>query len=189
MFSMNKTLRETIIMLLIAAVIFVGLRFTIQTYIVYGPSMEPNFTEDQWLIVNKLAYKFSEPHRGDVIILRSPYNDGKRFIKRVIGLPGESVEIKDGKVYVYETDGTILALDEPHIKYTATNNYAKHVVPDGQYFVMGDNRNNSDDSRSGWTVPPKNIIGKPWLSIWPFSKWGLAANFVISEQTVHAAVK
>jgi signal peptidase I len=180
---LSRAVRETIIMILIAIVVFVGLRLTIQTYIVYGPSMQPNFTENQWLIVNKLAYKFGTPQRGDIVIFRPPLNEEIPFIKRVIGLPGESVEVKDGVVYVYQTDGTKLTLNEPYITYVATRNFAKHIIPEGEYFVMGDNRNNSDDSRSGWTVPLANIIGKPWLSVWPPAEWSLPANYSFANQS------
>jgi signal peptidase I len=174
---MNRTLRETIILILIAVVVFLGLRFTIQTYIVFGPSMQPNFEENQRIIVNKLAYKFGEPHRGDVIVFDPPFTSASDYIKRVIGLPGESIEIKDGKTYVYTLDGSVLILDEPYIAESSMHTYTKHTILENEYFVMGDNRNNSNDSRTGWLVPEENIVGKAWLIIWPPDTWGLARNY------------
>jgi len=188
-FSMSKTIRETIILILIGVVFYIGLRFSIQKYIVYMPSMQPNFVEHQQLMVNKLIYKFTEPQRGDVIIFRPPLNEQTSFIKRIIGLPGESIEVKNHQVYVYKTDGTILILNEPYIIESIAHDYTKHNVPDNQYFVMGDNRNNSNDSRSGWTVPRENIIGKAWLSIWPPDRWGLALNYAFPNQTAQASSK
>ena len=184
---MNSTLRETIILFLIALVTFVGLRLTIQSYIVYGPSMQPNFEENQRIIVNKVVYGLHEPQRGDVIVFKPPFNETKNYIKRVIGLPGESVEVVDGMTHIYKTDGTILILDEPYEAEPSTRNYTKHTIPDNQYFVMGDNRNNSNDSRSGWMVPRDNIVGKAWLIIWPPATWGLALNYPFPESTAQAS--
>jgi signal peptidase I len=174
-------------MIAIAVVVFVGLRVTIQTYVVYGSSMQPNFEEHQRLLVSKLVYNFHEPERGDVIIFRPPYEGHDSFIKRVIGLPGERVEMKQGKVYIHQADGTILELDEPYIKEPAIREYFSDVIPEGEYFVLGDNRNNTDDSRNGWTVPAEDIIGKAWISIWPPDMWGMAANHPFPEQVASAA--
>ncbi len=174
----NKSFYETLIIILIAVALFVGLRLTIQTYIVYGPSMEPNYWEKEWIIVNKLAYKFSAPKTGDIIVFQPPVSSTKPFIKRVIGLPGESVEIKNGTVYIHKTDGSIITLQEPYIKEPFSTNYRSPVIPENEYFVMGDNRNNSSDSRSGWLISRNEIIGKAWISIWPPQLWGVAANYV-----------
>ena len=99
---LKRFLREFLIMLLIGVVVFIGLRTTVQTVIIHLPSMEPNFWEGQRLIVNKIVYKFHEPERGDVIIFKPPYSNDTSYIKRVIGLPGERVEIKEGIVYVHQ---------------------------------------------------------------------------------------
>ncbi|MDD5190897.1 MAG: signal peptidase I [Dehalococcoidales bacterium] len=177
--KINREIRETIIMIAIAAVVFIGMRFSIQTYVVNGPSMEPNYTANEWVIVNKLEYRFSEPARGDIAIVWSPIETGKRYIKRVIGLPGEWVEVRNGRVYVYTSTGETLTLEEPYIKYIALQDFPKTQVPADHFFVMGDNRNNSRDSREGWTIARKNMIGKAWLDIWPVSRWGLAPNYVL----------
>jgi len=175
-------------MIAIAVLVFVGLRITIQTYVVYGPSMQPNFYTNQRLLVNKLVYNFHEPERGDVIILWPPYDVDAPFIKRVIGLPGERIEMEQGKVYIHQADGSILELDESdYIENPAIRQYFSDVIPEGEYFVLGDNRNNTDDSRNGWTIPVEDIIGKAWLSIWPPDMWGMAANHPFPEQVDNAA--
>ena len=173
----NQTIRETIILILIAVVVYLGLRFTIQTYIVFGPSMQPNFEQNERIIVNKLAYKFGDPQRGDVIIFDPPFTSASDYIKRVIGLPGEAVEIKNGTTYIYKADGTVLTLNEPYEAEASRSSYTRQTIPADSYFVMGDNRNNSNDSRTGWFVPRENIVGKAWLIIWPPSTWGMAYNY------------
>ncbi|MFC2035672.1 signal peptidase I [Chloroflexota bacterium] len=178
---MRTFLRETLITVLIAAVIFFGLQTTIQSFVIYHPSMEPNFVEKQRLLVNKVVYNFHDPERGDVIILRNPSNPNEDYIKRIIGLPGESVEIKEGTVYIHKNDDTEFPLDEPYIAEPPGQAFNGDIIPENEYFVLGDNRNNSVDSRSGWTVLRQNIIGKAWLLIWPPDSWGLAANFHFQE--------
>ena len=180
---MRTFLRDTLVIVLIAAVIFFGLQVTIQSFVIYYPSMEPNFVEKQRILVNKVVYNFHNPERGDVIILVNPNNPNEDYIKRIIGLPGESVEIKEGVVYIHKDDDNVLLLDEPYIAEPPSHAFKGDIIPENEYFVLGDNRNNSIDSRSGWTVPHQNIIGKAWLLIWPLDSWGLAANFHFQEET------
>ncbi len=192
---MKTFFRDLLTTLLIAVVIFLGLRATVQSIIIEGPSMNLSFHDGQRILVNKAAYDFQigdkivyhfqEPQRGDVIILNpSPFHNPMvtPFIKRIIGLPGESVEIKEGIVYIHQEDGNTLPLNEPYITEQVALSFKGDIIPENEYFVLGDNRNNSDDSRNGWTVPRQNIIGKAWLSIWPPDKWGLAANYSLQEQ-------
>ncbi|MFC2004105.1 signal peptidase I [Chloroflexota bacterium] len=169
--------RDTLITLLLAVLIFFGLQTTIQNFKVDGPSMNPNFQDGQLLLANKVVYKLHEPERGDVIIFRPPDNLRGDYIKRIIGLPGEVVEIKGGIVYIHKGDGEAFPLDEPYITARAKFPFEGDKIPENEYFVLGDNRNNSSDSRQGWTLPRQNIIGKAWFSIWPTEKWGLAANY------------
>lgn len=171
---MGKYFYETLIIVLISVAVFIGLRFTIQTYIVNGPSMEPNYQNNEWIIVEKLAYKFAKVQRGDIIVFQPPVSSTKPFIKRVIGLPGEIVEIHNGIVDIRKADGSIITMQEPYIKEHFPSNYTSIVIPPDEYFVMGDNRNNSTDSRYGWLVSSDKIIGKAWISIWPPKLWGLA---------------
>jgi signal peptidase I len=139
--------------------------------------MEPNFQQGDCIMVSKVSYRSSGPQRGDVIIFNPPFDSQFPFIKRVIGLPGEIVEIKDGKVSI---NGTTLEEDEyiaaqPNYTMSATQ------VPENEYFVLGDNRNNSTDSSQGWTVPRNNIIGRAWFVYWPPSKLGGVKHYRYPE--------
>jgi signal peptidase I len=168
-----KILREVVITVIIAAAVFALLRLTVQSYTVVMSSMEPTFQQGDCIMVSKVSYRSSGPQRGDVIIFNPPFDSQFPFIKRVIGLPGDIVEIKDGSVSI---NGTPLEEDEyiaaqPNYTMSATQ------VPENEYFVLGDNRNNSTDSSQGWTVPRNNIIGKAWFVYWPPSKLGGVKHF------------
>ncbi|MFC1864432.1 signal peptidase I [Chloroflexota bacterium] len=179
---MRAFLQDTLTTLILAAVIFFGLKATVEHSVVVSPSMEPSIPVGQHLFINKIVYNFHEPERGDIALFHPPHNKQYDFIKRIIGLPGESVEIKEGIVYIHKEDGNVLPLDEPYITDPARYPFKGDILPENAYFVLGDNRNNSGDSRDGWTVPRQNIIGKAWLSIWPPAKWGLAANYPLQKQ-------
>jgi len=179
---MKTFIRDVLTTLILAAAIFFGLQFTIQHSVVISPSMVPSLQVNQHLIISKVAYKFHEPERGDVIVFHPTNNQQGDYIKRIIGLPGESVEIKDGMVYIHKEDGSVLPLDESYITYPAERPFKGATIPEDEYFVLGDSRNNSDDSRNGWTLPSQNIVGKAWLSIWPRDRWGLAPNYPLQEQ-------
>jgi len=184
---MRAFLREILVILIIAIVIFAGLQLIVQDYIIEQYSMEPSFQEGQRVLVSKVVYKLNEPERGDVIVFHPPPPYSPKatpFIKRIIGLPGDTVEIKMGSVYVNGSQ-----LHEPYIKESPKYTFHQYKIPEDNYFVLGDNRNNANDSHSGWTVPRRNIIGKAWLSIWPPSEWGLAANYPLQEQLVSSTSK
>jgi len=181
---MKTFLRETLITLILAVVIFFTLQSTVSTFIIVETCMEPNFIEDERVLVNKAIYHFSEPERGDVVILHPPFNPEVLFIKRVIGLPGETVEVKEGTVYI---DGK--ELNEPYIKEPPRYTLSEKKIPQNEYFVLGDNRNNANDSHNSWTVPHQNIIGKAWLSIWPPGEWGLVSNYSLQEQLASSGSK
>lgn len=160
-----------LVTLLAVLVVFLGLQATIRSSVVLGSSMEPNFESGQRLIVNKVIYRFDEVKRGDVVILRPPSDINAEYIKRVIGLPGETVEIENGLVYINGEP-----LSEPYILDPPRYTMKKIEIPQEYYFVLGDNRNNSDDSHIWGPLPQDNIIGKVWLSIWPPSDWGIIPN-------------
>ncbi len=171
---MRDFLRDILTTFALALVIFFGLQTTIQDYIIRETSMEPNFHDGQRVLVNKIIYRLRAPRIGDVIILHppSPYDPkATPFIKRVIALPGQTVEVKNERVYV---DG--VGLNEPYLKQPPTYTVPAKKIPENEYFVLGDNRDVSNDSHFGWTVPRRNIIGKAWLSIWPPSEWGPVRN-------------
>lgn len=179
---MRTFFRETLIIIIAAVAIFVLLQTTVQISAVMGVSMEPGFQDGEQLLVNKIVYEFYEPKRGDVIVFHLPDKRHTDYIKRIIGLPGESVEIKQGTVYIHKEDGTVLLLVEPYIKEPPRRDFRGDIIPEDEYFVLGDNRNNSNDSRKGWTVPRQNIIGKAWLSIWPPGEWEFVPNYSFNEQ-------
>ena len=179
---MRVFLRDTLTIIAIAAVIVLGQRAIAPKIVVDGPSMNNTLHNGQQIIVNKVLYRFRPPERGDVIVFYPPINLRDEYIKRIIGLPGESVEIKDGIVYIHKKDGTVLPLVEPNISESARSSYKGDVIPENEYFVLGDNRNNSSDSRGGWTVPFRNILGKAWVSVWPPDRWGLIVNYLANEQ-------
>ena len=165
--------RDIIIIICVALTIFLVTRVVVQNYVVDGQSMDPNLHTGQWILVNKLAYKSGEPQRGDIIVFNNPLPSDtvKVLIKRVIGLPHERVEVKNGNVYI---DGRKLI--ESYIDVSTNRNVDKTLDAD-HYFVLGDNRGNSSDSRAFGSITKASIIGKSWLRIWPFSAWGYAPNY------------
>jgi signal peptidase I len=171
-----KILREAGIIVLIAVAIFVLLRLTIQSYTVVMSSMEPNFQEGECIMVSKVSYRSSGPQRGEVIVFDPPFDSQYPFIKRVIGLPGETVEIKEGKVFI---DG--IPLEEEYIAAQPNYTMSAQEIPENEYFVLGDNRNNSNDSHNSWTVPRDNLIGRAWFTYWPPSKWGIVKHYSYPE--------
>ncbi|MFQ5813389.1 MAG: signal peptidase I [Anaerolineae bacterium] len=141
--------------------------FLAQATRVYGQSMEPSLHTDQRLVVEKLSYNFHEPRRGDIVILQVSQAGSGLLIKRAIGLAGEKVEIKGGKVYINEQP-----LEEPYLSNQSQRDMRAIVVPPEHVFVLGDNRNFSNDSRSFGPVPMDNIVGRAWFSYWPLDEVG-----------------
>jgi signal peptidase I len=188
--------------ILLTLVIFVAVRSVVQNFRVEGASMEPTLQTGQYLLINRAAYYhlegtpidgiipataqgslrflFGGPERGDIAVFRAPTQPDKDYIKRIIGLPGDTVLIKNGEVFV---NGKLL--DEPYIHFAASYNYPitgnPITVRDGQYFVLGDNRPNSSDSHLGWFVPVENLVGRAWLSYWPPSTWGTTPHAAYAQ--------
>jgi signal peptidase I len=180
LFSSNNAkslLLEFAGILALAIAIFLLVQAFASKAIVDGSSMEPNLHHGEKILVNKVAYIFSEPQRGDIIIFDPPVNSDNDYIKRVIGLPGEVVEIKDGTVYIHQTDGTVLTLDESYTLEDPHYTYTSEVIPENHYFVLGDNRNNSGDSHYGWFVSRASIFGKAWFAYSPMSDFGFVLNY------------
>lgn len=175
-----STVVDVIETVVVAAAIFVVVYlFLLQPHQVRGASMKPNFNDGEYILTDKISYRFGDPQRGDVIIFTSPTDQDVDFIKRVIGLPGEKVKISDGQVTIINDQNKEgFVLDEPYetIGPTAGGKEAPQntevTVADDEYFVLGDNRLESFDSRSWGNLPKKNIIGKAWLRYWPLSKFG-----------------
>ncbi len=152
---------ETILM---ALVLYFAIDFCIGRVRVQNISMQNTFFQGNLLMVNKLNYKFSEPRRGDVVIFEAPVDPGKDYIKRLIGLPGDTIEVKDGDLYINSEK-----VDEPwlHEKMDYSGTW---TVPAGEYFVLGDNRNHSSDSHVWGTVPRKNFMGNAFFEYWPLNR-------------------
>ncbi len=156
---------------IIALVIVIPIRyFLFQPFLVKGASMEPNFQSSDYLVIDEITYKFRTPERGEVVVFRYPHDLSQRYIKRIIGLPGETVEIKDGKLLISNNFETKI-LDESNYLSPGTNTpgNVKITLDDNDYFVLGDNRNASSDSRSWGTLPKKDIIGRVFLRAFPFA--------------------
>ena len=181
---MRTFFREMLITIVLAVVIFFVIQATLQTFIVVGTSMKPSFQDGQRLLVNKAVYIFHEPERGDVVIFQPPENSEEDYIKRIIALPGDTVEVKTGAVYVNGSK-----LDEPYINNPPHYPLEPQEIPKGKYFVLGDNRNNSHDSHNGWVVPRENMVGKAWLSIWPPAKLGVIPDYPLQEQLATSMIK
>lgn len=172
MAARGSAAREVLQTLLVALVLALAIRaFVVESFVVDGVSMEPVLHDGERLLVDKLTYRWRAPQRFDVVVFRYPLDPSRDFVKRVIGLPGETVEIREGRVYV---DGRPLA--EPYVAERAPDFYPPVTVPPGHVFVLGDNRPHSDDSRSGWTVPIRDIIGRAWFVYWPPAEIGLVPH-------------
>lgn len=168
----SSALRELAETILLTLVIFFLIRLVVENYRIEGSSMEPNFHNDQFLFVNKLLYQFHPPERGDVIIFPPPVQPTKKYIKRVIGLPGEKVQIVGGRVRINDVE-----LDEHYQLNDAAYNYGPVNLGQDEYFVLGDNRPESSDSHAWGPVKGKVIIGKAWVSYWPPNLWGLVHDY------------
>lgn len=171
----SSLLREVAEVVVLAIILYFGISFAVQAVHVEGLSMYATLDDNDYLIANKIDYRLHPPQRGDIIILRPPTNNSLDFIKRVIALPGERLLIRDGHVYI---NGHLL--DEPYLPeaWTTLNNPAPWsvgngaVIPANEYFVMGDNRNRSQDSRIFGPISRDRIDGKAWFRIWPLDHFG-----------------
>ncbi len=206
---LGRGLREMAETIILALLIFLLVRAVVQNFQVEGRSMEPTFENQWYVLVNKalyweinmetvskfvpfvdpgddsMRYLFRGPKRGDVVVFRSPNQPAngpeRDFIKRVIALPGETVEVRNCTVFI---DGE--PLDEPYILEQPAYTYGPQTVPPDHLFVLGDNRNNSSDSRSWGMLPKENLIGQAWLIYWPFSAFGLVDNTSVTPGDVAA---
>jgi signal peptidase I len=156
---------ETIIIAGVA--VFLVRSFIAQPFLVSGSSMEPNFHNGDYLLIDELVYRFREPSRGEVIVFKYPGDNRSYYIKRVIGLPGERVEINGERVTVYDRWGGKVVLSEPYATKDWSTAFFETKLGEGDYFVMGDNRNFSFDSRSWGALPKSNIVGLVRFRLWP----------------------
>ena len=167
---------ELVKIVVISLVIIIPVRyFLIQPFYVKGASMEPNFYDHEYLIIDEITYRFRDPERGEIIVFRYPRNPQEYFIKRIIGLPGEKIEIKDDKVKIFNAENPNgFALDESkYLSSSVTTSGEINQTLGEEYFVMGDNRQYSSDSRSWGPVPEADVMGKVVLRAWPLGKAGI----------------
>lgn len=159
--------------------VFLVRTFLIQPFVVSGSSMAPNFGNGDYLLVDELTYRFRTPQRGEVVVFRYENNSGAYFIKRIIGLPGEHVSIKNNIINIIPQNGEPIILKEPYIpSSTPTSGSAEYSLNGNQYFVLGDNRSFSFDSRNWGALNAKDIIGLVRVRLWPF---GEAVSFPIPQ--------
>ncbi len=157
---------EIVKVVLISLAIILPIRlWLVQPFYVEGASMEPSFYDSEYLIINEISYRFEDPERGQVIIFKNPQNTKVYFIKRVIGLPGETIEIKQGNVFINNE-----LIEETYIENFSTQSNQPVTLDDDEYFVMGDNRTNSHDSRNIGPIKKQHIIGKVWFRGWPLDR-------------------
>lgn len=194
---MKSALREILETIMLTLVVFLAVHSLVQNFKVEGSSMEPTLRTGQYLLVNKAAYvsidasflrkmpwlelkvgeirPFGSPQPGDVLVFRFPPDPQKDFIKRVVAGPGDTVQIKNGQIWV---NGRII--EEPYLRERPSYTVPLQTVPPDNYFVLGDNRNNSSDSHVWGVVPRQNILGKAWLVYWPLRNLGLVSNYALA---------
>lgn len=176
-----RLVREVIETLVLTVLMFLIIRLAVQNFNIDGHSMEPNLHDQELILVDKWTYLFHPPARGDVVVFVAPPNPTLDYVKRVIGLPGDVVTIKDTTIYV---NGT--ALTEPYVRPSNQGNpfpsFTNRVIPPNTYFVLGDNRNGSSDSRDWGCVPRPNVIGRAALVYWPF---GQDNNGLLPSEATH----
>ena len=166
--SSSNFWKELIKLVLLSLLIVVPFRLYIaQPFIVDGASMDPTFETGDYLIVDELTYRFKAPERGSVLIFKYPRDPRKSFVKRVIGLPGETISISEGQVTIINIEHPEgLTLNEPYVKLIKEDS-VDYILGQGEYFVMGDNRLSSADSRVWGPVPEANIVGRPIIRFFP----------------------
>ena len=180
---LESAFKEILTFVVLAVIIVVPIRlFIAQPFIVEGESMHPTFESADYLIVDELSYRLGDPTRGDVIIFRYPGDPSVFYIKRIIGLPGETVHISHGKTTVAKTDGTSVTLDESYVVAEDATYTQDTVLGADQYFVMGDNRPRSSDSRIWGSLPRANIVGRAFLRLLPAREIGSFPGAVTEKQ-------
>ena len=167
--STAAEIKDWVISIVVAVALAMFIRtFIVELYVVDGPSMRPTLESEERLVVNKFIYRFRPPEKGEVLVFQYPRDPSRDFIKRVIATPGDTIEIREGRVLVNDQ-----LLTEDYILEKTRSEYPKSTVPEGRVFVMGDNRNNSEDSRFADVgfVPYHLIKGKAMIVFWPISQY------------------
>jgi signal peptidase I len=174
--AVKTVVREVAETIVLTVIIFFLIQTVVRNFRVVGTSMSPNLHNSQYLIVDKISYRLGEPQRGDVIVFEPPNRPGEDYVKRVIGRPGELVEIKNGQVFINSDP-----LDEPYVVYAASYSMSPRRVGSDELFVLGDNRNSSSDSHNWGMLSQEKVVGKAWVSYWPPDQWGVIPRDAPSE--------
>lgn len=171
--SFAYALKEILEVVLVAVLVVMGVRtFLVQPFLVSGQSMEPTFESGDYILINELSYYFKEPQRGEVVVFRPPVNEKTYYIKRIIGLPRERVVIEDGRIFIYnEKSPKGFELQELYLSPELKTAGSKDItLKSNEYFVMGDNRRASYDSRQWGPLTRDEILGSAWVRLWPLNK-------------------
>lgn len=183
--SKQHPLTEIVQFSLIAILIVVPIRmFVAQPFIVSGASMENTFQSGEYLIIDQVTYRLGNPSRSDVVVFRYPKDPSKFFIKRVIGIPGDTVTIEDGSVTISNEefpDG--IKLDEPYVKSMNDAPFFEEELGDREYFVMGDNRDKSSDSRSWGVLQEERIVGRAYIRLFPPQEVDFLPGYIDDQVT------
>ncbi len=180
---LGGAVKEILTFIVLAVIIVVPIRFFVaQPFVVEGESMHPTFESADYLIVDEFTYHFSAPKRGDVIVFRYPGDPSIFYIKRIIGLPGETVHITAGQTSITKPDGTTLTLDESYVVAEDATYTQDTTLGSDQYFVMGDNRPRSSDSRVWGPLPKKDIMGRAFVRLLPAGKLGILPGAAAEPQ-------
>ena len=164
-------LRDLIETMVLVAIAFLVVNALIGRFRIEQVSMQPNLHEGEYVIVDKVSYALRQPERGEIVVLKNPNPGQPDLIKRVIGLPGETIDVRGGQAYVNGQP-----LTEPYIRQPMASDFPATQLQAGQYFVMGDNRNNSEDSRIFGARPAGDIVGRAWIIYWPPSDWQILSR-------------
>jgi len=170
--EVKSALREVVETVLLTLLIFFAIRALIQNFRIEGVSMEPNLHDGQYLVINKFIYYLHPPERGDIVVFHYPRNPRRDFIKRIIGLPGEKVEIRGKRILINGEE-----LQEPYAVYAGNYSWGPQRLGEDEYFVLGDNRGSSSDSHNWGPLPRDAIVGKAWISYWPPKYWGFVPHY------------
>ncbi len=175
-FGFSSWVQDVLETLLLAVIMFLVINTLTGRYQVHGQSMEPSLHDGEYILASKVTYRLHQPERGDIVVLDPPAEQSTvPYVKRIIGLPGDSIEIHDGRVWI---NG--IAIHEPYINAPPAYVNSWHV-PDGSYFVLGDNRNHSSDSHAWGMLPRNHIVAKAIFCYWPPEYWGPMPHYTYPE--------
>ena len=169
--SLLRLIREIGETIFIAGILFLAVNLVTARIKVEGSSMEPSLHDGEFVVINRLAYRWASPERGEIIVFRYPLDQERRFIKRIIGLPGDKVSVQQGRVMVNGFE-----IEEPYINAPPIYD-GEWVVEEGRFFVLGDNRNNSSDSQNWGSLKSEDIIGKAVIVYWPLNDLGIIPHY------------